>query len=124
MKALKTLKIKMVLTEEMLGMSPANPEIQRDYISSKGPDAISIKEEVEAVGVDAVMDKQMTIFPRNSEGKPIIWDYQMKGWLKDAWGCFVEFPSQSVERLKTIKRTSTAYSFPPRDKLLLISRKG
>ena len=112
MKALKTLKIKMVLTEEMLGMSPANPEIQRDYISSKGPDAISIKEEVEAVGVDAVMDKQMTIFPRNSEGKPIIWDYQMKGWLKDAWGMLRRIPKSECGKIKNYKKNIDGLLFP------------
>ena len=80
------MKIKVTLTEEILGTASANPDIHREYIASKAPDAVSIEQEVAAVGVDSVADKAMTVFPRNAEGQPILWDYQLKGFFKDACG--------------------------------------
>jgi len=41
---------------------------------------------VAAVGADAVADKGMTVFPRNENGEPILYDYQIKGFFKDSCG--------------------------------------
>lgn len=78
-------KIKITLTEEMLGTASSNPEIHDEFIASHAPDAKSRKEEVEAIGVEEVIEKSVTKFPR-IDGKPIIWDYQIKGFFKDACG--------------------------------------
>lgn len=78
------MKVRLTLTEELLGTASADPEIHKEFIASKGPDAQSLEEEVEAVGVDEVVEKAMTVFPRNKDGKPILWDYQIKGFFKDA----------------------------------------
>ena len=77
------MKVKITLNEEMLGMSPANADIYREYIASKSPDAATIDEEVASVGVDAVEEKGITVFPRTEDGTPFLWDYQMKGFFKD-----------------------------------------
>lgn len=78
------MKVKLTLNEEMLGMSPANKDIYREFIASKAPDAPSTEEEVEAIGVDAVEEKGITVFPRDEDGDPFIWDYQLKGFFKDS----------------------------------------
>lgn len=77
------MKVKITLNEEMLGMSPANADIYREYIASKSPDAATIDEEVASVGVDAVEEKGITVFPRTEDGTPFLWDYQIKGFFKD-----------------------------------------
>lgn len=77
------MKVKITLNEEMLGMSPANSDIYREYIASKSPDASTIDEEVASIGVDAVEEKGITVFPRMEDGTPFLWDYQMKGFFKD-----------------------------------------
>lgn len=77
------MKVKITLNEEMLGMSPANADIYREYIASKSPDAETIDEEVASVGVDAVEEKGITVFPRTEDGTPFMWDYQIKGFFKD-----------------------------------------
>lgn len=77
------MKVKITLNEEMLGMSPANADIYREYIASKSPDAATIDEEVASVGVDAVEEKGITVFPRTEYGTPFLWDYQIKGFFKD-----------------------------------------
>lgn len=77
------MKVKITLNEEMLGMSPVNSDIYREYIASKSPDASTIDEEVASIGVDAVEEKGITVFPRMEDGTPFLWDYQMKGFFKD-----------------------------------------
>lgn len=81
---MKTLKIKLTLTEGMLGTSPNNEEIYTDFIGSKAPGASTLKEEVEAIGTDGVVEKGMTVFPRTKDGEPFVYDYQIKGMFKDA----------------------------------------
>ena len=83
---MKQMKVRITLQEEMLGMSPSDPEIYRKYIADAAPDAPSIEEEVAAVGVEEVLDKCTTIFPRDEHGNPIMWNYQWKGFFKDACG--------------------------------------
>lgn len=81
---MKTIQVKIKFIEPILGTAPANPDIYRDFIGSKAPDAMSVEDEVAALGVDEVAEKGMTVFPRNADGQPIIWDYQIKGFFKDA----------------------------------------
>lgn len=80
------MKVKVTLNEEMLGMTPGSPDIYREYIASKSPDANTIEEEVASVGVDAVEENGITVFPKMEDGTPFIWDYQMKGYFKDSCG--------------------------------------
>lgn len=78
------MKVKITLNEEMLGMTPVNQDIYRDYIASKAPDAASTEEEVASLGVDAVEEKGVTVFPKMADGTPFLWDYQIKGFFKDS----------------------------------------
>lgn len=80
---MKEIKVRCTFTEEVLGTASNNPEIHREFIASKSPDAKSIEEEVAALGVDAVEEKGMTVFSKNND-KPFLWDYQIKGFFKGA----------------------------------------
>lgn len=81
---MNTIKVKLTTTEGMLGTSPFNEEIYRDFIGSKSPDASTLEDEVAALGTDAVTEKGMTGFPRDDQDRPFIYDYQIKGFFKDA----------------------------------------
>ena len=70
---MKTLKVKLTFTEPLLGTWPANPNVAREFIASKSPDAATIEDEVAALGADAAADKAMTVFPRNEAGQPILY---------------------------------------------------
>lgn len=83
---MKNMKIRITLLDEMLGTAPNDKEIYGNFIASKSPDASTIEEEIASVGVDEVVEKSMTVFPRDENGKPFIWDYQIKGFFKDACG--------------------------------------
>lgn len=83
---MKTIKVRLTFTEPLLGTWPANQNVAREYIASKSPDAATIEDEVAALGAEAAADKAMTVFPRSAEGQPILYDYQIKGFFKDACG--------------------------------------
>lgn|GEM_PF-6268896 len=67
---MKTIKVRLTFLEPLLGTWPANPNVAREYIASKSPDAGSIEDEVAALGAEAAADKAMTVFPRSAEGQP------------------------------------------------------
>ena len=79
------MKVRIHLEEEALGSSPNSEDIYRDYIGSKSPDASTIEDEVEALGIDAVAEKGMTVFPRTADGTPFTWDYQVRGFFKESF---------------------------------------
>lgn len=72
---MEQMRVRLTFTEEVLGTSSNNPEIHSEYIASKAPDAKSKAEEVEALGVEEVIEKSMTIFPKLEDGTPFLWDY-------------------------------------------------
>lgn len=80
----KLIKIEARFLEEVLGTANANKEIHTTYIASKAPDALSTAEEVAAIGVDEVVKNGKTVFPRDENGRPFIWNYQIKGFFKEA----------------------------------------
>ena len=83
---MKKVRVKLKFIEPILGTSPADPEIYDNFIGKNAPDAPTLEDEIEAIGVDAVAEKGMTIFPRTADGKPFLYDYQIKGFFKDACG--------------------------------------
>jgi hypothetical protein len=81
---IEILKCKATLIEEMLGTANADISVHEEYIASLAPDAPSREEEVAALGVEEVVNKSMTVFPRLPTGQPCMFDYQIKGFLKNA----------------------------------------
>lgn len=101
---MKSLKVKITFTEEMLGTASNNPEIHRTYIASKSADALKIEEEVAAVGVDEVVENSMTVFPRNENGEPILWDYQIRGFFKDTCSALKKVSGTESSKIKAFKK--------------------
>ena len=101
---MKTLKVQITTTEEILGTASANPEIHEEFIASKAPDAPSRAEEVAAVGAEEVFEKGMTVFPRDKDGNPIAWDYQWKGFFKDACGMLRKVEKSECGKIKAYKK--------------------
>lgn len=101
---MKEIKVKLTFLEEVLGTASADKEIHDTFIASKAPDASSREEEIEALGVEEVTEKSMTVFPRNADGKPIFWDYQIKGFFKDACGMLRKVPNSASSKIKAYKK--------------------
>lgn len=97
-----TLHVHATLTEPMLGMEPANKDIFSQFIASKAPDAESRDEEIANKGTEEYVQDHITVFPRNEDGTPFLWDYQIKGFFKDSCGL--------LKRVKgTLSSKVTAY---------------
>jgi hypothetical protein len=109
---MKELKVRITFTEELLGTANSDKDIHSEFIASKAPDAPSREEEVEAVGVDEVERKEMTIFPRNTDGQPIMWDYQIKGFFKDACGALRKVTGTESSKIKAFKKEIDGLIFP------------
>lgn len=109
---MKTLKVKLTFTEPILGTSPANEEVYRDFIGTKAPDAATVEDEVAALGADAVVEKGMTVFPRLDDGTPFLYDYQIKGFFKDTCGGLRKVKGTRSEKIKAFKKEIDKLIFP------------
>ena len=95
------MRVRIKLTEELLGTASANPDLHREFIASKSADADKSKEELAALHAEELEQKSMTVFPRDEDGQPILWDYQIKGFIKETFGVLVELIDKEVKVGKT-----------------------
>jgi hypothetical protein len=93
--------VTLTFIEELLGTATANPEIFEEFIASKGehPD-----EEVAALpDVEEEVAKTTTVFSRLDD-RPILWDYQIKGFFKDAAGMLRRVAGTKSKKLTAYKK--------------------
>lgn len=109
---MKEIKVKLTLTEDILGSQPGDPELHRNFIASKAPDAATMEEEVEALGVDAVEEKSMTYFYRTKDGRPCMLDYQIKGFFKSAAKVTNDMSDSKLKKLTAFKKKIDLFVFP------------
>lgn len=114
--------IEVTLTEEMLGMSSANPEIYSEFIASRAPKETDTSDELDAIpDVAEEIEKTTTIFPKDEQGRPFIWDYQVKGMFKDAGGMLRRVEGTASKNLKAFKKIidGLIFVFPRKIPLVL-----
>lgn len=98
------MKIRLTLTEEMLGTKAANKDVFADFIASKAPDDDKRKEELDTA--EHREEAGTTIF-HVQDGKPGIWDYQIKGFFKDAAASLNRFDSDARSGLEKLSAYKT-----------------
>ena len=98
------LNVKVTFTEKLLGSASGNKELHREYIASKSPNPMTIEDEVAALGADEVEKKDMTIFPRTPDGRPALYDYQIKGFFKNACGILRCVDGTESSKIKAYKK--------------------
>lgn len=98
---LHTMKVRVLFFTPILGSTPTDPEVYVDYIANKidVADSTLSDEEVKALvkrkemmldssqeedDADVESDRGMTVFPRDDDGTPIFWNYQWRGFFKEA----------------------------------------
>lgn len=101
---MKRMSIQIEFTDGLLGTASADPEVHSRFVASKAPDAPSMAEEVAALGVDEVEGRAITVFPRDGEGEPVLWDYQIKGFFKDACSMLRRVKGTESSKLKAYKK--------------------
>lgn len=97
------MRVKIEFIEPVLGTLAGDPEIAKEFILSKHPDGLS-EDEVEALTSDEALAKACTVFPR-IDGEPFIWDYQWKGYFKEAFLGFWMSDGYKQEDLKKVRLT-------------------
>lgn len=117
-------KFRLTFTEELLGTANADPEIHDHFIASKAPDAPSRAEEVAALGVDEVTERGKTVFPRTEAGEPFLWDYQIKGFFKDACYMLKKVKGTKSNGMRTYKKDIDGLIFVGPRRILLEMPEG
>ncbi len=134
------LKVRITLIEPMLGTTAGNSDIVRDFIAAKVKDSKSptidkeanAAEEVEAIEKTLAertadeIENAMTIYPTD-DGRPYLWDYQVKGLLKAAVlalcidsGDYTKAKQKNLGLTKyTYKRTVDNLWFPAPRRIIL-----
>lgn len=98
-KTKEILKVELEFTEPLLGTLPGDEKIAEEYVTSKHPDGV---QEDEQKSLTEEMKKSTSYFGRNSKDKPALWDYQIKGFFKDA--CSMMRRVTQVDELKAHKK--------------------
>lgn len=119
-----TITVKVTFDENVLGTASSNPDIHRDFIASNAPDAASREEEVAAIGTEEAFEKSMTVFPRDDDGNPIAWDYQWRGFLKDAFKSLRKVPGSECGKIKAYKQEIDGLIFVNPRKIPIVIPEG
>jgi hypothetical protein len=109
---MKKVKVKLTFTEPLLGTAPGDENIYREFIASQAPDASTGEDEIKAVGVDGVVGKGITVFPKLEDGTPFLYDYQVKGFFKDTCGGLRKVTGSESSKIKAYKKEIDKLIFP------------
>lgn len=103
---MKTRKFRATFTEGLLATKPADPNIHETYVArkrEKGPAKDELTAEEKTIAELGRIEKAETVFHRSPDGKPVIWNYQVKGFLKDAIKALKRDPKSACAGLKNYK---------------------
>jgi hypothetical protein len=90
------MKIRITLTEDMLGTVPKDKEVYKTYIETKKPDDNG---EDESQTIEEIEEKGWTGFMSDEKGL-FVWDYYVKGFLKHAGNVLKETVKAKALRSK------------------------
>lgn len=112
---MKKMFIRCTLLEEALGMTPSSEEALQTFMEIRkkklekkwGSIEGKVAEEMKIIqaNIDSLKDenrKGLSIFPKDLEGNPIFWDYQIRGFFKDQ---FRALKDVQVDSFKGFKKT-------------------
>lgn len=92
-------KVKITLIEQMLGTAPANKEIYSEFVLKKAP-VIEV-EEIETLEVGD--PSAVTIFHK-VDGNPVLYDYMIKGFAKEACSMMRKVTDSATSKLSAYKK--------------------
>lgn len=128
---MKTLEVKLTFTEGVLGTSPNDEDIYRNYIIEKAKengamlDEQDEADELAALPTDEEIEKGKTIFPVTEDGEPFLYDYQLKGFFKDACSMLRKVKGTKSSGVKAFKKEIDGLIFPaPRQIVFKNVQKG
>ena len=124
---MKKIKVRLTLTEPMLGTKSANEELFTKFIAAKRPEGEAADEAEAERRMNEECDereKSMTCFHRTDDGLPMLWDYQIKGFYKDACGTLRTVPKTKSGALKAYKKIIDGQVFVDERRIPLVLPDG
>ena len=100
------MKYEITFNEPLLGTLSGNKEIAEEFIISKHPDGHSEEESENCP--EEELEKSSTIFARDGD-RPHLWDYQFKGFFKEACEQMINSDTMTKEELKGLRLTQYLY---------------
>jgi len=102
-------KVKLTLTEPILGTVPKDPEVYAGYVASHA--ALTDEELAEELEtVERIEEKGWTGF-HMLDGQPILYDYVIKGFFKDACGMLRRATDTRSSKLRAYKKVIDGMMF-------------
>ncbi len=111
------MKVEIMFTEPLLGTLSGNKDIAEEFIASKHPDGPQ-DDELHAELPEGDVEKSSTVFPRDG-GRPFLWDYQIKGFLKDACSMLRRVSGTKSKGLTAYKKVIDGLIFPGPRKIFI-----
>ena len=114
--------VEITFIEPLIGTVPMNKEIYSDFVESKKPPEID-DDEVDTV-IEA-LEKGVTGFHVNGDEEPILYDYVIKGFFKDACGMLRRVTDTRSKKVTAYKKIIDGLVFvKPRQIVISGGQKG
>jgi len=113
-------KLRFTFTEPLLATCSGNKELHEEFIASKCPTTEGIAEELESL--PEALEKAMTVFPL-TDNKAFLWDYQVRGYIKESLGVFKRIGTLPKE-LKAYKKIADDTLFVRPRQIFLLNPEG
>lgn len=117
------LKVRLTFLTEPLGTRPGSEEILRDHVleqarkkAAKAGIELSeemLEEEITSMpDVEGEVEEKTTWFSRDKDGSLIMWDFQLKGFFKEACWALRRMPDTESKKLKAYIKEIHGLVFP------------
>lgn len=131
--AMNKCKIHIVFKEPVLGSLNNNVNVFSKYIASKAPTPEKKAEEIATIQgemtdeeVAEQIEEQTTVFPKNKDGQCFCYDYQWRGFFKEALIVGTEIGEKMMGKLSrwSIKKTVDSMLFVVERRILFLDAAG
>lgn len=115
------MKVKLTFIEPLLGTTPGSKEIAEEFVMSQHPDEEIPKDEQEAHSEKKgeAIEKATTFFSRNKKDQPVLWNYQIEGFFKDACSMLKRIKGNLNTALKAHKKMIDGLVFVEQRQILI-----
>lgn len=121
---MQTLSVRVTFIEPVLGTASSDPNLHGRFIASKAPDALTREEEIAVLGAEEVEERGITVFPRDDDGTPFLWDYQILGFFKETCSALKRVPGTKSSKLQAHKKVIDSIIHPVQRRVRLILPEG
>ena len=113
-------KVRLTLTEPILGATPKDPDVYQTHVQSKAADLGDEKAAEEMETIEHVEEKGWTGF-HMLDGGPILYDYVIKGFMKDACGMLRRVTGSKSAGIRAYKKVidGLVFVYPRRIPLVM-----